>query len=87
MVVYDANFRRNSEQGPCYGVIKDNYGAAKLLVPEAANPGAESYFADSLMIDREGTPWMVALALGCAPKGDELAVPRRAALRTTHAKM
>jgi len=42
-------------------------GAAKLLVPEAANPGAESYFADSLMTDREGAPWMVARLKLCNP--------------------
>ncbi len=31
MVVYDANFRRSDGERRFYGVIKDNYGPAKLL--------------------------------------------------------
>ena len=31
MVVYDANFRRFDGEQRFYGVIKDNYGPAKLL--------------------------------------------------------
>ena len=31
VVVYDANFRRREGERQFYGVIKDNYGPAKLL--------------------------------------------------------
>ena len=32
VVVYDASFRRSEGEQCFYGAIKDNYGAAKLLV-------------------------------------------------------
>ena len=34
-------------------------GAASKLIPEASNPGAEIYFADSLRTDKDGLPFLV----------------------------
>ena len=34
-------------------------GAASRLIPEASNPGAEIYFADSLQTDAENRPYLV----------------------------
>lgn len=56
VVVYDANFRRCDGKQSFYGVIKDNYGAAKLLqsverprvAREAAAPARASDVALSL---------------------------------------